>query len=103
MSESLASCTSLIIKHFQLPDEELAPFQSSNDELEKALAAIINNLLNQDMTRLMNAFYKIDLDETLFKKIITSEAPDQIGLTLAKEVIKREMQKVKTREKYRNI
>lgn len=103
MSDSLVSCASLITKHFQLPSEELESFQSSEQELEQALASIINNLLNQDLTRLMNAFYKIDLDEILFKKIITSEAPDQIGLTLAREVIKREMQKVKIREKYRNL
>ncbi len=101
MSDSLTSCTALITKHFQLPDEELESHQSSEQELAQALSLIINNLLNQDMTRLMNAFYKIDIDEALFKKIITSEAPDQIGLTLAREVIKREMQKVKTREKYR--
>ncbi|SMD36420.1 hypothetical protein SAMN04488029_2890 [Reichenbachiella faecimaris] len=103
MSDSLASCTTLITKHFQLPDEELAPHQSSEQALEDALASIINNLINQDMTRLMNAFYKIDLDEVKFKKILTTAAPDQIGITLAREVIKREMQKVKTREQYRNF
>ena len=103
MSDSLTSCAALITKHFQLPEEELAPYQSSEQDLENALASIINNLLNQDMTRLLNAFYKIDLDESMFKKIISSEAPDQIGLTLAREVLKREMQKVITREKYRNF
>lgn len=100
MRRPLSSCTALIIKHFQLPNEELAHCQSSEEELEQTLATIINNLLNQDLTRLMNAFYKIDLDEAVFKRIITSEVPDQIGLALAKEVIKREWQKVKTREKY---
>lgn len=102
MSDSLKSCTALITKHFQLPDEELAS-SSSTEELEQALASIINNLLNQDMSRLLNAFYKIDLDEARFKQILTTAAPDQIGLILAREVIAREMQKVKTREKYRNL
>jgi len=102
MSESLTPCISLITKHFQLSTEELEPYQSSEQELEQALASIINNLLNQDMTRLMNAFYKIDLDETVFKKILSTEAPDQLALSLSREVIKREMQKVITREKYRN-
>lgn len=103
MSDSLTSCTDLITKHFQLPDEELASFHTTEKDLEKALASIINNLLNQDMTRLMNAFYKIDLDENKFKEIITTAAPEQISQRLAREVIKREMQKVKTREKYRNL
>lgn len=102
MSVSLSSCTSLIVKHFQLPEEELDHCKSSESELEQTLASIINNLLNRDITRLMNAFYKIDLDETIFMRIVTSVDSDKIGLTLAREVIKREMQKVKTREKYRN-
>ncbi|WP_422361685.1 hypothetical protein [Reichenbachiella sp.] len=103
MSTSVSSCSALITKHFQLPEEELASFQSSEQALEEALTSIINNLLNQDMTRLLNAFYKIDLDEVKFKKILSTTAPDQIAATLAREVVKREMQKVKTREKYRNI
>ncbi|UXX80034.1 hypothetical protein N7E81_02805 [Reichenbachiella carrageenanivorans] len=102
MSLPLNTCAALITKHFQLPDEELEHCQSSEKELEQALSAIINNLLNQDLARLMNAFYKIDLNEIVFKRIITSEAPDQIGLALAKEVIKREWQKVKTRERHRS-
>ena len=103
MSSSLIVCTELINKHFQLPSEELEPFQTSEEELLKGLSVVINNLMNQDMTRLLNAFYKIDIDEVEFKKIISTEAPDQIALSLAKEVFAREMQKVKTREKYRNF
>lgn len=103
MSSSVSSCSALITKHFQLPEEELAAHQSSEQSLVEALASIINNLLNQDMTRLLNAFYKIDLDEIKFKNILANTAPDQIAVTLAREVVKREMQKVKTREKYRNL
>ncbi|MEP3387313.1 MAG: hypothetical protein ABJO02_03940 [Reichenbachiella sp.] len=103
MSTSISSCSALITKHFQLPEEELAAYQSSQQELEEALASIINNLLNQDMTRLMNAFYKIDLDEVKFKNILTTADPDQIAITLSREVVKRELQKVKTREKYKDF
>lgn len=102
MSESLSSCTLLINKHFQLDEEELAGCNASIEALEQSLAVIINNLINQDLSRLLNAFYKIDMDETVFKRILSSEAPDQISLTLAKEVIKRELQKVATREKYKS-
>lgn len=102
MSEDLSSCTSLIAKHFQLPDEELDHRITSESELELKLASIINSFLNQDMTRLLNAFYKIDLDEAVFRRILATEPSDNIGLTLAREVIKRELQKVKIRKKYRN-
>lgn len=100
MSSDLSICSSLIKSHFQLPDDELILLEDHFDELEKRLASIINNLLNNDMVRLMNAFYKIDLDERIFKEIITKSAPDQIATELAKEVIKREMKKVETRKKY---
>lgn len=102
MSDQLTSCTNLINRHFQLPETELGTDISSLPELEQALAALINNLLDQDMPRLLNAFYRIDLDEKIFKKIIASESPNQIGIALAREVIKRELEKVKTREKYRD-
>ena len=102
LRNELSHCYSLIKDHFQLPTEELVLRQNNYDELELKLAVLINNLLNSDLTRLMNAFYRIDLDEIIFKKIVADESPDQIGLSLAKEVIKRELLKVKTREKYRN-
>ena len=100
MSEDLQICSSLIKSHFQLPENELQLQEQRLDELEHKLASIINNLLSNDMTRLMNAFYKIDLDEQIFKQIITNAAPDEIGLMLSREVIKREMKKVETRKKY---
>lgn len=101
MSDQLSSCKALIISHFQLPESELQKDYSSYEELETALAKLIDNLLSQDMPRLLNALYRIDLSEEKFKGIIASENPEEIGLSLAREIIKREIEKVKTREKYR--
>jgi len=101
LNTALVSCKSLIRGHFELPEDELSVQCNSEEELTKALASIINTLLNQDMQRLLNAFYKIDLDESIFKEILSKLPPDRIALTLAKEVIKREMQKIVFRKKYR--
>ncbi|MEO9967552.1 MAG: hypothetical protein ABJF11_17275 [Reichenbachiella sp.] len=102
MSDTVSSCRTLIIKHFQLPEEELANSGSSIEELEQSLARIIQYLIDQDMPRLMNAFYKIDLDENVFKRILTTEPTDQMCKSLARAVIKRELQKIETREKYKD-
>lgn len=97
----LASCSDLITTHFQLDKVELVHSQQSKEALTQALAQIINTLLNQDLGRLMNIFYRMDLSESVFKQIITEASPDEVGVLLAKAVIKRELQKVKTREQYK--
>lgn len=102
MKRDLTLCTSLIEEHFQLTENELKLQNQDFDALEQKLAALINNLLNTDLPRLMNAFYRIDLDEEIFKQIMTQEPPDQINFSLAKAVIKREIMKVETRKKYRD-
>jgi len=103
MSKEIIVAVSLIQNHFSIDESELNLQDFSNAELEIKLSKIISSLLNQDMERLLHAFYRIDLNEKLFKKILTEEAPDKISLKLAQEVIKRELEKVKTREKYRSI
>lgn len=101
-SSLLPPCAALIAQHFQIPTEELGENHSSEKALEDTLAAIIRRLLDHDMARLMNIFYKIDLDEDVLKRVVATEHTENISETLAKEVIKRELQKVKTRIKYRD-
>jgi len=102
LSNELSNCAFLIKNHFQLPDDTLVSSKNNSDELEQKLATLINHLLNTDLAGLMNAFYRVDLDEKVFKTIVADKPPHKIGHSLAKEVIKCELQKVKTREKYRN-
>lgn len=102
MSKEIISAVSLIQIHFSIDKSELILQDFTATELEIKLSKIISSLLNQDMERLLHAFYRIDLNEELFKKILTEEAPDKISLKLAQEVIRRELEKVKTREKYRS-
>ncbi len=101
--EEISNAVSLIHSHFSIAENELAFHEGNILEIEAELAKIITALLNQDMERLLHAFYRIDLDERMFKRIISEEPSDKIGLMLSKEVIKRELQKVKTREKYKGF
>lgn len=101
MSESLSDCHDLICRHFQLEEKDF-PAIESKDELRNALEALIIHLLDHDFQRLLNTCYKIDIDETTFKHILSQAAPDDVALKLADEVLRREMQKVKTRQQYKN-
>ncbi len=100
MKSDLSDCTALIVQHFGLDTSEL-PESSPPDELETSLSRIISYLLDHDLNRLMNAFYRIDLNERTFKKILTEAPQDEISVLLAREVIAREMKKVETRKKYK--
>lgn len=99
-NEQVRQSTMLMRTHFSLEEgflEECTTFE----QLEQRLTRLINQLLDKDMTRLLNAFYRIDISEDKFKKILTTESPSNIAKTLAQEVISRELKKVMTRQKYR--
>lgn len=101
--KEIIGAVSLIQNHFAIPENELGLQNPNMQDLEKNLTKIISVLLNQDMERLLQAFYRIDLDEKIFKQILTTDAPENISKNLAREVIKREIMKVRMREKYKNL
>ncbi|WP_109832233.1 hypothetical protein [Reichenbachiella versicolor] len=102
MDRETVSCSQLISAHFQLDESELAEAVFLTD-LTYLLTRIIRHLLDKDLNRLLNAFYKIDIGEDKFKSILTTAPPEELATILAQEVIQRELQKVKTREKYRSL
>ncbi|MGL1886688.1 MAG: hypothetical protein OCD76_09250 [Reichenbachiella sp.] len=101
MKEDINDCIPLITHHFELKEGDIST-DITLFQLEQKLTQVIRYLLDKDMSRLMSAFYKIDLSEDLFKRIITTAPTDEISSLLAKEVIKRELKKVATRRKYRD-
>ncbi len=96
----------LVVQHFEIDNFNKEIFQASHtdpfDLLVKKLAFVINDLLDHDMGKLLNILYKIDVNEQRVTKIISEESPENIGHEIALLVVKREKQKVLTREKYRN-
>lgn len=93
----------LIGNHFSIPGSELLLSENTYESLEKRISSIVAHLLDRDMNRLLNSLYRIDVDELKFKKILTEESPENLSKKITQEIIKRELQKVKTREKYRNF
>jgi len=71
---------------------------STAKDFEQVLAKLIQHLLDNDLERLINCLYRIDVSEEQVKLAMTgNNVAEQIALL----IIEREMQKVITREKYK--
>ena len=70
------------------------------EDFQQILTKIIRHLLDNDFERLLNALYRIDVSEEKVNLAMATgdDVPGQIAIL----IIEREMQKVITREKYKN-
>ena len=73
---------------------------STADDFQLILAKLIRHLLNNDFERLINGLYRIDVSEEKVKQALS--ASGDIAGEIATLIIRREMQKVETRRKYRD-
>ena len=97
----------LVVQHFEVKNFNKQIFKDTSKEnpfdiLIKKLTVVINDLIDYDMSKLLNILYKIDVNEQQLKQILSEEQPENIAHEIAKLVVYREKQKVLTREKYRN-
>ena len=100
-SQILHEANKLVCSHLSLSPDVLKPLSDTYEDLHKALVPIISELLNSDMERLLNAFYRIDIDENKFKQVLAQEEPQNVAKKLATLVIEREILKAKTRLHYK--
>lgn len=75
--------------------------QKNFDELKRILVLHIQQLLNTDLNKLLNIFYRIDLNEKKVKEILVLSKPGDVASDLAELIIERELIKVKTRLAYK--
>lgn len=95
-SDEITIIQELIIKNF-----DLAPVSPPTaDQLYQSLKNRISHLLDHDMEKLLQGFYRIDVDESKVKVILSCEAPENISDSLAKLIFERLHQKALTRIKY---
>ncbi|GAB4245908.1 MAG: hypothetical protein Tsb0034_24610 [Ekhidna sp.] len=93
----------LVRKDLGLEEEiQFEGFDNAFDRLLIFLTKQINELLDHDFNRLLNALYRIDIPENQVKCLLESTPPNEIAAALAAAVIEREKQKVLTRLKYRS-
>lgn len=80
------------------PDKNLV---NSLDELKKFLTEKISELLDQDYDKLLNALYRIDINEKKLHDLFSGKNREYIPTALADLILERQMQKVIWRRKYR--
>ncbi|MEH0158284.1 hypothetical protein V6R21_29785 [Limibacter armeniacum] len=93
----------LVLKHMQLPAEELLGDKTAFENLEalkEQLSKLISRLLDHDFGRLMNAMYRIDIKEHDFKEAMSLPTGKDIADRIATLIVERELQKVKFRMQY---
>jgi hypothetical protein len=97
MSQELEISQQLIHKYFGLPSEDLAnEYEAVLEPLKKQ----IQYLLNEDFQALLNAMYRIDVDENKFKIALEFSRPSQMAENIGRLILDRIVVKAQTRLKY---
>ena len=100
--ESENELRGLIIKDLQLEKQTVLPSGGDLGFLRARLSEIINYLIDNDYGRLLNAMYRLDISENLFREAFDKLKGEEVASRLADLVIEREMEKIKTRMKYKS-
>lgn len=94
----------LIGKDLQLDENEALVNAAESPDLNtlhKNLSLLVAYLMENDMHRLLNAMYRLDVSEIRFHEAMQSESKQEAAIRIADLIIEREMQKVKTRMHYK--
>jgi hypothetical protein len=75
---------------------------SSMEELREKLAAHINQLIVSDFERLVSLLYRIDVSEKKLTHLLETNRGTQAGQMIADLIIERQIQKIASREQFRN-
>ncbi len=91
------------LKSFRIQDIDLPEKDyGSREELINIVSITVFDLLAKDMEKLMSILYRLDVDETRFKKVLSSSDPSAVHLKVAELIVDREIKKMETRKKFRS-
>jgi hypothetical protein len=85
-----------ISRNFSLPDQH-----PGLEDLQKNLSMAICELLLHDYQKLLTLLYRIDVNEKKFQEAFKAGSSELISDKIAILVIEREIEKVESRNKYR--
>src|SRR4051794_38556623 len=77
------------------------PTAISFEELERRLAEHISELLSKDLNGVLQILYRIDVREDRVKKELRLQADKDAGWVIARLIIERQLEKLKTRRAFR--
>ncbi len=70
------------------------------EEMIKALAVLIKDLLDNDLEKLIAAIYRIDVSEMDFRQTITTAPPESVHIEVSRLIVERQLQKLKLRREF---
>ena len=73
----------------------------SLDELQIQLGFYINQLIQTDFQKLIMLLYRIDVSEVKLTQLLKVQPQEDAGKIIADLVIERQLQKIKTREQFK--
>jgi hypothetical protein len=85
-------------------NKELAvtlPEKISMEELHEKLSVHINSLIQNNFEQLINLLYRIDISELKIRALLQTNPDNNAGNTIAALIIERQLQKIKSREQFR--
>mgnify|MGYP006143639593 CR=1 FL=1 len=97
MSQELVISQQLIQQYFGLAvDTAMQQYEEILSRLEKQ----VQYLLNDDFQTLLNALYRIDVNEERFREALELSKPNEVARNLGKLILDRIVLKAQTRLKY---
>lgn len=102
--EVVSAAIERLTEEFKLPGEAFQMLDDYDDQLQAAkdlLVLRISELIDSDLEKLMNFFYRIDVPEARVKDIFDNNIGIEIPDQLADMVIERQLQRAKTRIMYK--
>ena len=84
-----------------VPDEIVSLEEHSYDALREKLARQLDHLVATDFNKLISILYRIDISQEKAIAALAEKAKEEsAGQTLARLIIKRQLEKIETRKKY---
>ena len=78
------------------------PEKITCEELLEKLAAHINQLINHNFQQLIYILYRVDINEAKLKQLLKENHGEDAGKIIARLIIARQLQKVKTRNEFKS-
>jgi hypothetical protein len=106
MEEKFVILHDLISKDLQIDEEDALLGPEDQPDLNffhEKLSQLIRYLIDNDMHRLLNAMYRLDVSEAKFHEAMSGVDKDIAAGKVADLVLEREMQKVQTRLHYKKF
>ena len=98
MNDNQGSLRKVLSKNWGLSDTQTLQME----DLRKALQAKITEMLQNDLHALVQAMYRLDINETKFHAAMAAPGLDQQASSLSDLIIEREIQRIEFRERFRN-